>query len=150
MSKSNSVGTTLTIGTGGSAVTVGGLTSISGIEISAETIDVTALDNSTGYREKLTGFKEVGDLTLSGFLDGADDGQAEMYTLLNSGESSSFTIEFPEAIGKSWTFNGYVAGFSTSADIGDAITFEATIVVTGQATLEATAASTPVVNNNET
>lgn len=137
MSKSNSVGTKLNIGTGANAVTVGGLTSISGIEISAETIDVTDLANSTGYREKLPGFKEVGDVTLSGFLDGADSGQTQMYTLLNSQAESTFEIIFPTAIGKKWSFTGYVAGFTTSADVGDAITFEATIIVTGQATLEA-------------
>ena len=138
MSKSNAVGTKLKVGTGNTAKTVGGLTSISGIEISAETIDVTALDNATGYREKLPGFKEVGDVTMSGFLDGSDEGQNEMYTLLNSQASSDFAIEFPAAIGKTWSFTGYVAGFSTSADVGDAITFEATIIVTGQATLAAT------------
>ncbi len=93
MSKSNAVGTKLNIGTGAGAVTVGGLTSIGGIEISAETIDVTALDNSTGYREKLPGFKEVSDLTVSGFLDGADSGQTQMYTLLNSQESTTFEIQ---------------------------------------------------------
>lgn len=138
MSKSNSVGTKLQIGTGNSAKVVGGLTSINGIEISAETIDVTAMDNSTGYREKVPGFKEVGDVTVSGFLDGADDGQDEMYTLLNSQASSSFAIIFPTVIGKTWSFTGYVAGFTTSADVGNAITFEATIIVTGQATLAAT------------
>ena len=134
MSKSNAVGTKLKVGTGTPKV-VGGLTSINGIEISAETIDVTALDNSTGYREKIPGFKEVGDVTVSGFLDGADEGQAEMYTLLNSQAEEAFEIAFPAKIGKKWTFNGYVAGFTTSADVGDAITFEATIIVTGQAQL---------------
>jgi predicted secreted protein len=138
MSKSNSVGTKLNIGTGGGAVTVGGLTSISGVEISAETIDVTALDNATGYREKIPGFKEVGDVSVSGFLDGSDQGQDQMYTLLNSQAETTFEIIFPTKINKKWTFSGYVSAFSTSADIGDAITFEATIIVTGQATLAAT------------
>jgi len=141
MSKSNSVGTKLNIGSGGGAVTVGGLTSINGIEITAETIDVTDLANSTGYREKLPGFKEVGDVQVSGFLDGADSGQEQMYTLLNSQASTSFEIVFPTTIGKKWTFTGYVAGFTTSADVGDAITFEATIIVTGQATLTDTQVS---------
>ena len=44
MSKSNSVGTKLNIGSGAGAVTVGGLTSINGIEITAETIDWLAED----------------------------------------------------------------------------------------------------------
>ena len=141
MSKSNAVGTKLNIGSGNDAVTVGGLTSIGGIEISAEAIDVTALDNSTGYREKIPGFKEVGDVSLSGFLDGADNGQEQMYTLLNSQAVTTFEIIFPTKIGKKWTFTGYVSAFSTSADVGDAITFESTIIVTGQASLASSGAA---------
>lgn len=141
MSKSNAVGTKLNIGSGNDAVTVGGLTSIGGIEISAEAIDVTALDNSTGYREKIPGFKEVGDVSLSGFLDGADNGQEQMYTLLNSQAVTTFEIIFPTKIGKKWTFTGYVSAFSTSADVGDAIAFESTIIVTGQASLASSGAA---------
>ena len=60
MSKSNAISTTLNV----NSKKVGGLTSINGIEITADTIDVTALDNTTGYREKVPGFKYVGDLAL--------------------------------------------------------------------------------------
>lgn len=143
MSKSSAVGTKLKITTGqtgsGTTVVVGGLTSINGIEITAETIDVTAMDNTSGYREKIPGFKEVGDVTASGFLDGDNEGQEKVYELLNSQAEADFAIEFPAKIGKTWSFKGYIAGFTTSAEIGDAVTFEATIIVTGQATLAATA-----------
>ena len=139
MSKSNSLGTSLKVGTGNSQKTVGGITSISGIEISAEEIDLTALDNATGYREKEVGFKEVGNVSVSGFLDGADEGQTEMYSLLNSQTKTNFAIVFPTKIGKTWSFEGFVSGFTTGAEVGSGVTFEATIVVTGQATLAATA-----------
>ena len=133
MSKSNAIGTTLKVNN----KTVDGLTSINGIEINADTIDVTALDNSTGYREKEPGFKEVGDLTCSGFLDGADEGQAECLTLLNSGSTVACEIAFPAKIGKKWTFQASVVRFSTGAEVGNAVTFEATLAVTGQPTLAA-------------
>lgn len=135
MSKSNAVGTTLKV----NDKTVGGLSSINGIEITADTIDVTALDNATGYREKEPGFKDVGDLTCSGFLDGADEGQTECYTLLNSGETKACQIIFPTKIGKTWSFNASVIRFSTGAEVGGAVTFEMTLAVTGQPTLAATA-----------
>ena len=141
MSKSNAVGTKLNVKSGGNSTSVGGVTSINGIEISAESIDVTALDNATGYREKEPGFKEVGDVTLDGFLDGADNGQELMYTLLNSQAQTDFEIVFPAKIGKTWSFSGYVSGFSTSADVGDAVKFGATIIVTGHATLAASSVS---------
>ena len=68
--KSNAVGTKLLINN----KVVGGLKSIGGIEITAESIDVTDLSNADGYREKLPGFKDAGEVSASGFLDGEDAG----------------------------------------------------------------------------
>lgn len=137
MSKSNSVGTKLFI----NGVKVGGLNSINGIAITAETLDVTDFDNESGYRDKLPGFKEVDDLTAGGFLDGDDNGQDECASLLDSGEVVPFEIRFPAKIGKSWTGNASVVGFTTSAEISDAITFETTLAVSGKPTLAATQVS---------
>ena len=134
MSKSNAIGTALKVNN----KIVGGLTNINGIEITADTIDVTALDNATGYREKEPGFKDVGDVTVSGFLDGADEGQEECMTLLNSGTTVPCSITFPPKIGKTWSFNASVIRFSTGAEVGSAVSFEATLAVTGQPTLGAT------------
>ena len=137
MSKSRALGTTLNV----NSKAVGGLTTINGIEISAETVDLTALDNTSGYREKEPGFKDAGEVTVSGFLDGADAGQDEMYTLLNSGDTATCTIVFPAKIGKTWTFSAGVSRFVTGAELEGGVTFEATLLVTGQPTL---AASTTV------
>ena len=63
MSKSRSVGTVLNI----NSKKVGALKSIGGIELSADTVDVSDLGNSTGYREFLQGFKDAGEIALSGF-----------------------------------------------------------------------------------
>lgn len=138
MSKSRSVGTVFKVGSSTSAKAVGALTSIGGIEISADSIDVTDLSNSDGYREFLAGFKDGGEVPVEGFLDGADDGQDALYGLMESGASSAFSIIFPTAIGKTWSFNGVVIGFSTSVDVDNAITFSCTIKVSGKPTLAAT------------
>ena len=137
MSKSNAIGTTLTV----NSKTVGGLTSINGVEINADTIDVSSLDNATGYREKEPGFKDVGDVTVSGFLDGDDAGQAECMTLLNSGAIVACQIIFPQKIGKTWSFQASVVRFSTGAEVGNAVTFEASFAVTGQPTLGSSSVS---------
>lgn len=136
MGKSNAVGTKLKI----NEKVVGGLKSISGIEVSAETIDVTDLGNEDGYRESLPGFKDGGEVGASGFLDGEDDGQDECYSLLNSGDVVDCEIVFPPKIGKSWKFKAGVTKFATSADLEDAITFETTLKVSGKPVLAATAA----------
>ena len=133
MAKSRALGTTLKV----NSKVVGGLTTINGIEISAETVDLTALDNATGYREKEPGFKDAGEVTVSGYLDGSDQGQDEMYTLLNSGATTTCTIVFPAKIGKTWTFTAGVSRFVTGAELEGGVTFEATLLVSGQPVLAA-------------
>ena len=137
MSKSNSVGTKLIV----NGKTVGGLTSIGGIEVSAESIDVTDLANEDGYREKLPGFKDAGEVSGSGYLDGDDEGQDECYSLLNSGDVVECSIVFPAKIGKTWSFKAGLTKFSTSADLEDAVTFEISLAVSGKPTLAATDAA---------
>ena len=134
MAKSKSVGTKFNIGT----KTVGGLSSIGGVEVSSETTDVTALDNISGYKEYLGGFKDGGEVPLEGFLDGANEGQEEMYTAFESQEEKEFSIMFPAAIGKTWSFKGIVTKFATNAAVGDAVKFSASVKVSGKPTLAKT------------
>lgn len=122
------LGTILQIGTG-TPVTVAGLTSIGGLELSADTIDVTTLDNDGGYREFIAGFKDAGEVSLEGYLE-LNEGQQALYDLFESGETEDFTIQFPDNFGK-WEFKGVVTGFSTSADLEDPLSFSATIKVSG-------------------
>lgn len=126
------LGTVLQIGTG-TPVTVAGLTSIGGLELSADTIDVTTLDSDGGYREFIAGFKDAGEVSLEGYLK-LDEGQQALYDLFESGETEDFTILFPNNMG-SWQFKGVVTGFSTSADLEDPLSFSATIQVSGKPTL---------------
>lgn len=134
-----SLGTVLKIGATASAIKVGGLTEIGGIELSADTLDTTTLDSDGGYREFIGGFKDAGEVSLSGFLDIADaNGQKKMYDAFESGTVQDFIIEFPEGVKAKWVFKGIVTGFSTSASLEDLITFESTIKVSGKPTLTLT------------
>lgn len=132
MAKVRSVGTTFKMGTSTATTAIGGLTSIGGVEVSADTVDVTALDSEGGYREFLMGFKDAGDVSLEGFLDDTDTGQAAAYAALESGDVQKCEIAFPN--GSKWAFNGIVTGFSTSASLEDAVTFSATVKVSGKPT----------------
>lgn len=137
MSKSKSIGTKLVV----NEKTVGGLTSIGGIEVTAESTDVTDLANEDGFREKLLGLKDAGEVAASGFLDGDDDGQNECYALLNSGELADCAIVFPPKIGKTWSFKGGISKFATSAELESAISFDIGLIVSGKPTLAASAAN---------
>lgn len=135
MSKSKSNGTKFMLDN----IPVGGLTSIGGVEISAETVDLTAMDNQDGYKEFEEGMKDAGEVPIEGFLDGADQGQARMLEAMNAGGLHDFSIVFPEKIGKTWTGKGVVTKFATSAALNDGVKFSASIKVSGKPTLAATA-----------
>lgn len=141
MAKSRSVGTKLLIApkTGNTDVEVGALSSISGIDASADEVEVTDMGNTDGYREYLPGFKDGGEVSVSGYMDGEDEGQARLYELMESGDVVDCKIQFPEKIGKTWSFKAGVTKLTTSADVDDAITFEVTLKVSGKPTLAATA-----------
>lgn len=135
MSKSKAIGTTLTLG----GVPIGGIKSIGGIDVTAEAIDVTDLSNQDGYREKMPGLKDAGTISISGFLDGDDEGQEKCYELLESGEVEAGIIKFPAKIGKSWNFNAGVTKFATGAEVEGAVTFDMELTVSGKPTLVASA-----------
>ena len=131
------LGTTISIGT--PVILIGGLTEIGGLSLSADTIDVTTLDSSGGYREFIGGFKDGGEVSLSGYLDNTvGKGQAEMYTAFQSGAVKEFVITFPVATKTTWTFSGVVTGFETSAGLEDPISFGASIKVSGAPVLATT------------
>ena len=132
MAKVRSVGTTFKMGESTATTKVGGLTSIGGVEISSDTIDVTTLDSDGGYREYLGGFKDAGDVSLEGYLDDSDAGQEAVYAALESGKVQKCEINFTN--GSKWTFDGIVTGFSTSASLEDSVSFSATIKVSGKPT----------------
>ena len=133
-----SLGTKLQIA-GTTPITVGSLTSINGLEVSADTIDVTTLDSADGYREFIQGFKDGGEVSVEGYLDVATgNGQKEMFDLFESGEVKPFEIVFPATLNAKWAFNGIVTGFSTGVSLEDPLSFSATIKVTGKPTLTIT------------
>lgn len=127
-----SVGTKLTLGT----TDVGELTSIGGLELSADTIDTTNLSSDGGYREFIGGFKDGGEVSVSGYFAPDDAGQAAMYAAYESGAVQACKIVFPTSLGASWEFNAVVTGFSTGADLEDALSFEGTLKVSGKPTLK--------------
>lgn len=113
---------------------IAGLTSIDGASLSAETLDTTTLTSDGGYREFTGGFKDGGEVSISGYFEPGDtDGQVAVYDAFEAGLAIPFSIIYPQ--GASWNFNGVVTGFNTSADLENLIVFEATIKVSGKPTL---------------
>lgn len=131
------LGTTLSKG----GTLIAGLTEIGGVDMSADTIDATTLDSSGGYREYIAGFKDAGEVSLTGFFVPGDAGQVSLNTAFNSGESDVYIITFPSQMGATWTFTGVVTKFTTGATVEDLISFECTVKVSSQPVLGTTAST---------
>lgn len=139
MGATRGLGTVIKMGASGSEKAIAGLTEIGGLELSADTIDVTTLDSDGGYREFIGGFKDAGEVSISGFFDPTiGNGQKELHDAFETGAVQDFTIEFPAALKTKWTFKGIVTGFNTSVGLEDPVSFEGTIKVSGKPTLTVT------------
>lgn len=123
-----SVGTKLRIGTN----FISDLSSIGSPSITQEELDVTTLDSEGGYREFIAGFKDPGEVAVSGFFVPSDAGQAAVYAALESGDIQNFEIIYPPQLGASWSFQGIVTAFNVTSETEEAIGFEATIRVSGK------------------
>lgn len=132
------LGTTISI----NGTNIGVLTSISGPEISADTIDITTLDVSGNTRTFIQGFIDPGEITVTGYYDNIDTGHTAVKSALDNATTDTYIITFPAAIGATWTFSGIVTKFKAGeATLEDPLTFEATIKISGVPVLGTTASA---------
>lgn len=124
-----SLGTKLKKGT----TAIAELTSINGLDLSADTIETTTLDTVEGYRTFMQGLKDAGEVSISGYFDPTD--HASLLTDFENGDSAIYTIEFPADVDYKWEFTAVVTAYSTGAELEDNISFEATFKVSGKPTL---------------
>ena len=111
-------------------VVIGSLTSVGEISPDSEELDATCLDSAGGYREFLQGFKDSGELTLTGYLDPDKPGQAKMVTLYGSGALGYFWVTFPDQA--TVAFNAYVKSFTVGpAEVDGIVGFGTTLRVSG-------------------
>lgn len=133
------LGTTLTKGTT-TPLVIGGLTSINGIEISADQIDVTTLNSTGGYKTYIGGFKDAGEVSAEGYFNPDDiSNQVDLQDDLDSGLPDDYAINFPTDPAAKWTFKGIVTNFKVGdAEMDGTIGFSVTIKVSGKPTLTVT------------
>ena len=114
--------------------TLAEITDISGPSLSAEKIDVTSLDTVGSYREYITGFIEPGDITLA--MNYTKDTYDKMLTALNAGTEYDMQILIPDSTttDSKLEFVGIVQTLAFAIPVGDKVSADATITVSGQTT----------------
>lgn len=115
---------------GGVQVVVGKLTSVGAIASDSEPVDVTTLDSEGGYREYMQGFRNPGEVELTGFHEKGDAGQAALRSAYASGEAGAFEVAFAD--GTAVSFTAFVKGCTIGAAAVDgAVGFAAVLKLTG-------------------
>jgi predicted secreted protein len=129
----SSVGALLKKYTGAAWVSVGEVINISGPTMSRETIDVTSLASTGGYREFIAGFRDPGTLTFTMNFTRSD--YEIMKTDFESDTEVDYEMILPDDDVTSLEFSGLVTELPLNLDPGSQITCNITIKVTGQVTV---------------
>jgi predicted secreted protein len=129
----SSVGALLKKYTGAAWVSVGEVINISGPSMSRETIDVTSLASTGGYREFIAGFRDPGTLTFTMNFTRSD--YETMKTDFESDTEVDYEMILPDDDVTTFEFSGLVTELPLNLDPGSQITCNITIKVTGQITV---------------
>ncbi len=106
-------------------------------ELSRDDIDVTSHDSPDGTREFIPGLKNGGEVAIEGHLIPTDDTQTGLLAAIDIDDPEAWTIEFPTVPKLYINFQGYVKSFKVGdAPVDGAMTFSATIKVTGKPEIE--------------
>jgi len=124
------VGTVFNRWNGSAWVAVAEINSITGPSMSRDTIDVTSLDSTGGYREFITGFRNAGTVVLA--MNFTRDTYELMKTDFESNTAQNYQIDLPDVEGTSLDFEGLVTELPLTIPADDKITADVTIQVTGK------------------
>ena len=108
------------------------ISSLSGPNLQASTIDVTTHDSVNATREFVSGLIDAGEFTVGLVFDPNVVTHIALWNDLVARTSASFALHFPTLLGVSWGFEGFVTGFGPiEAQPDGAVTTTATIKLSG-------------------
>jgi len=125
--------------TSGTPTFIADLTSIGEVGIENSEIDVTTLDSASNYKEFIAGFKDGGEISLTGF-NKTEGNMAEMLAFAEAQTNQSYEIIFPT--GAKWFFVGFVKMWKQAENSVEGVRgFTGAIRITGRVVYAATGIS---------
>ena len=116
------------------STTISEITSVSGPNFSADSIDVTTHGSTDKYREFIQGLRDGGEITIEGMFTTSSSNT--IVTQLNTSATVTATIDLPTSPSVSrFTASVICTGFSTEAPVDGVIPFTANFKVSGKPTL---------------
>jgi len=121
--------------------TIAEINNITGPGMTRDTIDVTSLDSTGGYREFITGFRNPGTITLNmNFTRSVLD---TMKADFESDTAQNYEIVLPDPETTTLEFEGLVTEIPLTIPPDDKITLDVTIQISGEVTLNSGSGPSP-------
>lgn len=124
------VGTQFKRWSGSAWVALAEINSITGPSMSRDTIDVTSLDSTGGYREFITGFRNAGTVVLA--MNFTRDTYELMKGDFESNVAKNYQIVLPDVENTGLDFEGLVTELPLTIPADDKVTADVTIQITGK------------------
>jgi predicted secreted protein len=128
------VGTLFRRWSGSAWVNIAEINSITGPGMTRETIDVTSLDSTGGYREFIGGFRDGGTVVLA--MNFTRAGLDTMKDDFESDDLQSYEIVLPDDENTTVEFTGVVTELPLTITPDDKVTQDVTIKVSGEVTVD--------------
>lgn len=134
-------GTLFKIGDGGGSevfTTIAEVLNISGPGLKREVVDVTNMDSTEGWRERVPTLLDGGEISLDlNFLPetATQSFSGGLIRDLKDGTKRNFQLRFSNTGNTTWTIPAYVTAFEPSSKVDDRLMAKVTLVVSGKPTL---------------
>lgn len=113
-------------------VAIAEVTNIAGPSMSRDTIDVTNLDSSGGYREFIAGFRDGGEMVLT--MNFTVNGYEQMHIDFANDSPINYQLVLPDPGNYTLAFAGLVTALPLTVPTDTQITMDVTIKITGEVT----------------
>jgi predicted secreted protein len=134
----SSVGYTLKRGDGGSPTEVftalGKVINFNGPGLTGKSIDVSALDNVSGFREKVQGLNDAGQLTVELEFMPDDDQHQKLLGDYVARTLRNWQVLWPDGA-TVWAFSAYIIKVTPKGALDAAVTASVDLDITGEPTL---------------
>jgi len=133
-------GVTLKVNDGTSTTTIGNITSISGPDMSRDSIDKSSMDSTSKWREFIPGMLDSGEVTVEVNYDGADSGTANDLDVKKTATALTWIINFgdstttSETNSSNFSASGFITGLGYAIPFDDKISQSVTLKFTGSPT----------------
>lgn len=115
--------------------TIAEVTDLGGPSFSRDSIDTTNHDSSGGYKEAIPGLRDGGEVTFTVNFMPEDATHIAAIAQFDDDNVHNWQVVYPITPSKKWDFAAFITKFDTKAPVGDKLSADITLKVSGKPVL---------------